>query len=149
MVSAFHMQSRAGFRRIVTLCVAVVFLSACTKSTHVSPHQLDDADRESAREWHVTMVDNRIYWVDAFTVTESTIVIEKATRLYKNSYDRFPKYLKERDLPVVLPLDQVVSIEKIETRTFWTVVAVTFVAGLALTALLFYAYVHGLDESLN
>ena len=123
--------------RLVALCVTGLFAISCTKSVYVPPTSYDEVESSRAKHWRVKTTDEQTYWVERFTITDTTLVIEQASRLYTAPGETEPQNIEESDLPIVLPLSEVAALERREismTRTSLVVVPLVL-AGVVLYAI--------------
>ena len=96
-----------GFKP-TSLVVAALLLTSCTRTIDVPMNQLGSGSKDVKTPHRIHMVDGSEYSVRQFTVTDSTVVIENL-----NTSD--PRYQKA-ELPIVLHLRDVRSVEKTEPR---------------------------------
>ncbi len=111
--------------RWLVLVIIGLHVVSCTKSIRIPPSEYDSVDMTQAKYWRITTLDERTYWVHRFSVTDSTVVIHHASRLYASPNDAEPKYLDRSDLPIVLPRVEIASLERRETDKVLTIAVVS------------------------
>jgi len=97
-------------RRTLVLCVAVVFLAACSKTVRIPPTDFATASQKSGL-YRVTTIDTEIL-VSRFSITDSTLVIDEfagdSTGVASEA--------------IAIPLRHVTAVERIESqkkRAMW------------------------------
>jgi hypothetical protein len=113
----------------ILVCLALI-ASGCSKAVQIPSDQVDAAAREESGRYRIQMVDGSYYTVERFSLTDSTIVIEKLGP----SDARY----KRIALPIDVPLADVESVSKYELdhdRTFFALVG----AGVVALAIAFVA----------
>jgi hypothetical protein len=128
-------------RILVTVLIGLQ-LVACNKSVRVPPSDYNTVNTAQAEYWRVSTTDKKLYWVEQFTVTDSTLVISQASRVYLSPSDAEPKYLYESDLPIVLELSEIETLERRATNKILTVAVVTM-AALAVISFISFAVTFG------
>lgn len=112
----------------LVLVVIGLQIMSCTKSIRIPPSEYESVDVTQAKHWRITTLDEQTYWVHRFSVTDSTVVIHHASRLYASPNDAEPKYLDRSDLPIVLQRVEIASLERRETDKVVTTAVVSVLA---------------------
>lgn len=117
-----------NLRRICSSLLIVVFVSGCGRYVEIPREQFDAASHDESAIHRVMKQGGEEYLVNQFTLTETTLVI---VTLAPN--DR--RYHRVT-LPIVLPLDDVASIQRVDNGPpGWTIVALGAVGiGLFIAA---------------
>lgn len=139
-------------RASVTMLLAMIILltASCTEYSKVSRSDWDSASSSGPADWKVE-TSTTIYRVQRFTTTDSTVVITDASRAERvggASYPANPTMaIKNSELPIVLRIDDVASIERGQFSRGRTVAAVLGIAATTCVAALvvfwLYAESHG------
>ena len=112
-----------ALRRSIALILIVFMAAGCSKPVEIPRDQFEAATREEHARHRIQMVDGSYYTVQRFSLTDSTVVVEKL-----NPTD--PMY-KRTALPIVVPLGDVESISKYELdkdKSFFALVGAGAVA---------------------
>jgi hypothetical protein len=100
----------------VLVCIALVMNTSCTTRRVVVPQT--DYESETATPatlYRITTSNHKTYMVEAFTTTETTLTIHRLQGKGNGAvYDGDP--YPNVELPLVLELSQVISVERIEPR---------------------------------
>ncbi len=95
-------------RRAVAVILAVSLFAACTKAVDIPRDDFESAAKAESAHHRIELKDGSEYIVNEFSLTDSTMVIEKL-----NGGDL--RY-NEAKLPIVLPIGDVESVSRLETR---------------------------------
>jgi hypothetical protein len=123
--------------------VAPCFLLACTRTANVAPSEWDELKPERNRHLVVTTAGAR-YQVEKYSMTDSTLVIEKVVPSPGTYPARDEGFDQPPSLPLVIPLDQIQSLEEVR-RTSSALVGFLLVAGLGALMLIAMHIVSGTD----
>jgi hypothetical protein len=133
------------------LFVAVVLLTvSCTEYNRVARSDWDSASLNSPADWKIETT-TMIYTAKEFMTTDSTLIVTAASRVELVGGTNYPgnstRGITNSELPIVLPLDDVVSIEQGQFSKGHTVAAVLGVTAAtciaAAVAMWIYAESHG------
>ena len=114
---------RPALRRSIALILLVFMAAGCSKPVEIPRDQFEAATREEHARYRIQMVDGSYYTVERFSLTDSTVVVEKL-----NPTDA--RY-KRTALPIVVPLGAVESISRYELdkdKSFFALVGAGVVA---------------------
>ena len=121
---------------------------SCTHHVEIPPHAYEEYSGDASRSvshWRVHTTDDRIYAVARFSITDSTLVIEK----FDSGPGAADSIRKVRTgLPYAIPLEEVAAVEKVETGS-GAAIAVAALGTAAAAYLLFLAYLGALLGGLN
>ena len=95
-------------RRGLSFVLIAFLMTGCSKAVVIPPGEIESASREEHGNYRIQMADDSYYLVRRFTVTDSTVVIEKlngADSRYRSTI-----------VPIVVARSDVQSISKLETR---------------------------------
>ena len=129
---------RSLFVRFCTLLVAGTLVTSCTKSISVPPSSYEQVNSEQAKYWRVKTTDDQTYWVEVFTITDSTLVIEQASQVYESQNSEEARLIERSELPIKVPLSDVAALERREISIKRTAL-VLLPFGIAFVALYVYA----------
>ena len=135
MKNEITMNSRYFRLYLPLLGLLISLTSSCSRFVRIPQSEYGREDSKEARKWKVKTMGN-VYWVSRFTLTDTTMVIEKASTIESGPRGR---RLTEFDLPIVLSLDEVSSLERVEFSWVRTAIATTVVVGVAFTVFLHIA----------
>jgi hypothetical protein len=125
--------------------VAPCFLLACTRTANVVPSEWGELKPEGSRHLVVTTAGAR-YQVEKYSMTDSTLVIEKVVPAPGTYPARDEGFDQPPYLPYAVPFDQIQSLEEVR-RTSNTTAAFVVAAGLA--AFLIFTLHLVVDEGLG
>lgn len=114
------MRSRISIVLIVSMVVA-----ACTKTVELPRNEFEAASHDASASHRIRTADNNEFVAEAFTVTDSTVVIVRLA----------PADLRYRTgdrAPIVLKLQDVESIKRLESSQVPALVAILIVFGLII-----------------
>lgn len=97
---------RHSLRRSIALILIVFMAAGCSTAVEVPREQIESGTRRDDGIYSIRTVDNEKYAVRSFSMTDSTLVIEKL-----NATDA--RY-KKAELPIILARDHVRAISKYE-----------------------------------
>jgi hypothetical protein len=86
----------------------------------------------------VKTTDDQTYWVEVFTITDSTLVIEQASQVYESPTSEEARPIERSELPIEVPLSDVAALERREISITRTALAL-LPFGIAFVALYVYA----------
>jgi hypothetical protein len=118
---------RLTLRRSIALILIVFMAAGCSKPVEIPHDQFESAAREEHARHRIQKIDGSHYTVERFSLTDSTVVIEKLNRTDAR--------YKRTALPIVVPLSDVESISKYELdkdRSFFALVGAGAVALLVI-----------------
>ena len=127
------------------LACLLVALVACEKQVRVPASAYSGLDEQGALKWEVTTKD-KSYRSERLTVTDSSMVLLNALWVKDRKSGSYQSSVWDRvdrsELPIVLPLNQVESVDRVEeakgrTIAAKTTVAVIVVGGITLLILYF------------
>lgn len=96
-------------------------LAGCSQTTSIPRNDLDNPKYQKSSSYRVRVRDETVYLVRTFAVTDTTLLIsELSPHSSPNA---------KHDMPIVLPLAEVESVENVEART-WPLYAFGFVVAL-------------------
>lgn len=98
--------------RVAIVCLVMIFGACTSRSVCVKPSDYNVVDASEAERWRVVTKDDYTYWVDSFHMTDSTLIIIQASRLYKGPNAAEPVYLTSEDLPIVVSRDELARLDK-------------------------------------
>ena len=139
--------NRASHFRTTMFVLLLILTASCTNYTNIPKSDWDSTSSDAAKQWEIK-TSTTIYRVHRFVVTDSTIVLEDATRLDKNNYPANSfESIDNSELPIVLPLDDVVSIHGLERSSGQTFVLGTIVGGVVIGVGLVLLFAHSMPDS--
>jgi hypothetical protein len=136
-----------GFRRSTVVILAIALIAAnwsCSHYIRVPKDAYRDIDAGKAERWKVETDDRTVYLVSRFTVTDSTLVIEKFDASVKSPETTYPLATK---MPYTLDLDEVRSIDKWVAVSEADGLLVTAVAAVAIVMVLLIWLGHSLEKN--
>ena len=89
------------FKRMISLVVAALLFSSCSKAVKIPHDQLGAEEYRKPGSYRVKLHGWNEYNVRRFSMTDSTVVIEELLE----SDDRYK--LKKHDMPIVVPMKDV------------------------------------------
>ena len=129
-----------GVRRVVALGATGCFLTACTKTVRVQELEYRTLQPRKGTYLDVRTVDGSRYHAEAFTITDSTIVIEKL-----RDYGAYPASHIDLDVPSYLPyavvFDSVISVDRVQTPSTGKVFVFVLVGVAGLVAIIYVSTV--------
>jgi hypothetical protein len=145
--------ARGSYFRVVSLAFFLGLLTltaACDRYVDIPPSAYADIESKASEEWQVETA-TAIYGVKRFAVTDSTLVIEDAAWVESKvpTASRYPADLPKRtehaEVPIVLPLDDVTRVERLEFSGERTAFMVLGVAGAAAAVTFFVILLYALS----
>ena len=132
----------------IALVMMAMLVGSCTKYSIVSRSDWGAPSGDPPRNWRIT-TGNAVYIAQSITTTDSTLVLAKATRSERlgktiRSAGSDPR-IEESGLPIVLPLDEVESVERGEFSRSRTAFAALGIAAstFAVAIVIFWMYAEG------
>ncbi len=129
----------------MVLIVSVCATTSCTRTIEVPNTEIETLNSSDARSWRVETTNGNLYSVVEFRNTDSVMVVEKtkSVRGENNEGNEFVN-VDPKSLPILIPHDEIVSIQGLyltETRKILFVSAIAAVAGVAalLTSFLMFS----------
>lgn len=123
--------------------MAPCFFLACTRTANVAPSEWDELKPRRNHHLVVTTAGAR-YQVEEYSMTDSTLVIEKVVPPPGTYPARDPGFDRPPNLPLVIPLDQIQSLEEVH-RTSSALVGFLLLAGLGALLLIAMHYFSGTE----
>lgn len=114
--------------------MAPCFLLACTRTAKVAPSEWGELKPQGNHHLVVTTAGAR-YQVEKYAMTDSTLVIEKVVPPPGTYPARDEGFDQPPSLPLVIPLDQIESLEEVR-RTSSAAAGFLLVAGLGALLLI-------------
>jgi hypothetical protein len=96
--------------RFMVCWMIVCMLSGCSKAVVIPREQVGSEEYRKTGSYRIRLQGWNEYYAKRFSVTDSTVVIEELLK----SDDRY-KLLKH-DMPIVIPLREVVSVSEMKTN---------------------------------
>jgi hypothetical protein len=141
-----NLPKNAGRYWVVFAGVLFLLESSCATMRPIPESDYKAADPAGNKTYKLTTKDKRSYEFKKFAVTDSTLVILKVTSYGRSSW---PDDLSKIKTPVVIPWDDVKSLERTERSNAMTAFAIAagviVVGGVVFTAL----WVHAITEGLS
>jgi hypothetical protein len=98
------------------LVIIGTILASCARTIQVPASDYESVDSSQSKYWRVTTDSSHTYWVEQFSTTDSTLVIEKASKVFRPPNLTEPQVIDIADLPIVLQLGEVTLLERREPR---------------------------------
>jgi hypothetical protein len=133
---------RASMKCVALTMVMLVGVS-CTRTVQVAVTDSGRVNPDDAKNWRVTTKGQETYSVTKFSMTDTTLVIERVLKTDEiaTDYSDFT-HVEDADLPLVLPLDEIESLERVAIHrgrtTAWVVAGFTGFAVLAFVLVVGY-----------
>lgn len=131
---------RSRFLFVYGLGLLSVFATSCDKHTRVPESEWRTLRSYEGKQWEVA-TSEAIYRVQRFAVTDSTLVLHDVSAIERYDTGSYPPGFKpsseEYDLPITIPLGEVVSVELVETsgrRTTLLVLGIVAATTLVIVA---------------
>lgn len=113
-------------RTSILLMVLMVF-SACTKTIEIPRNEFEAASQDASASHRIRTADNNEFVAEAFTVTDSTVVILRLS-------PADTRYRTGDRVPIVLNLQDVESIKRLHSSETPAIVAILFVFAMIYLA---------------
>ena len=124
------------FHRLIASIAIVLVTTSCSSSVKIPLDQIDEATWRKPGKYRLRLTDGGEYYVRRFSVVDSSVVVDERIELDEALYsDTNPPSNS-------IPVDQLRSVEKVESRTK-TILLLTAIVGGMVT---FFALMGGQED---
>jgi len=130
---------------LLGIVLLAFFTTSCSRYTNIPKSDWDSISWDAASQLEIK-TSTTVYRVHRFVVTDSTIILEDASRVHKNNYPANSfEAIDSSELPIVLPFNEVLAVQCFERSRGRTVVFGVVVGTLVIGVGVVLIFAHSME----